>query len=207
MIVEFISTLALSFIQKIGYFGIFIMMALESTVVPLPSEIVMPFAGFLVTKGTFSFLMVIVVSTLGTLFGSSFSYWMGSTGGEPLVKKFGKYVFLDETHLRWTEQWFSKYGEKTIFIGRFLPVVRHFISIPAGIGKMSKKHFVLYTLFGGFVWNSFLTCLGVILGKNWWIIHKYSTLLDILVFVAIFFGIVVYLYLYFRRKRVQTKGY
>ena len=119
----------------LGYTGICFLMALESMVVPLPSELVMPFAGFLVHQGRFSFTGALIAATLGSLIGSLISYAMGYYGGEIFVKKIGRYLLLDEKDLEWSEKWFAKRGEATIFFARFVPVVRHLISIPAGLAK------------------------------------------------------------------------
>ena len=173
-IIASLGYLAITITSILGYPGIFILMAMESMVIPLPSELVMPFAGFLVTTGRFSFWLVVVASSLGSLAGSLISYWMGYWGGEKLVRKFGRYVLLDEQDLKKTEGWFNKRGEITIFIARFVPVVRHLISIPAGIGKMNLKKFCIYTIIGAAIWNSFLTYTGLILGKNWGTLRKYS---------------------------------
>jgi len=122
-------------ILKIGYLGILILMALESMIAPIPSELVMPFIGFLVAANKLSIALAILFSSLGTLMGSLISYYMGRSYGDKLIRKFGKYLLLEEAHLQWTEDFFRKNGEKTIFIGRFIPIVRHVISIPAGMGK------------------------------------------------------------------------
>ncbi len=203
MLFELFSQIIIHFIQKVGYAGIFILMALESTIIPVPSEIVMPFAGFLVSSKELSFFWVALISTFGTIFGSLLSYFLGRYGGHKLVKKIGKYVFLNEEHLLKTEAWFVKHGEKTIFVSRFLPIVRHLISIPAGIGKMNKKYFLLYTFLGAFLWNSFLTYLGIILKNNWEVVHKYTQVLDILFVLLFLIVIIVYITLHLKKKHEQ----
>ena len=149
-------------------------MVFESMIVPLPSELVMPFAGFLASQGKFNFTLVVLASSIGTLIGSLISYHLGKYGGNKAVYHFGKYLLLDETDLQKTEQWFSRKGEKTIFFSRFIPVVRHLISIPAGIGRMNLKKFCFYTVAGAAIWNGFLAYLGFILGQNWYRIKDYS---------------------------------
>ena len=126
-------------ILALGYPGIFILMTLESMIAPVPSELVMPFAGFLAAQGEFNLILVVFFSSLGSLCGSLISYYLGKKGGYPLVARFGKYFFLDETDLQKTTHWFERRGEKTIFISRFIPIVRHLISIPAGMGKDRKS--------------------------------------------------------------------
>ncbi len=189
MIVEKLVELIVSGISLGGYFGVFILMALESMIAPVPSEVVMPFAGYLVLQGKLGFWMALVASSLGSVFGSLLSYYIGFYGGRPLVLKFGRYLLLDEGHLAWTEKWFKKQGDKTIFISRFVPVVRHLISIPAGIAKMQVKKFLVYTFIGATAWNFILLYAGFKLGSHWNKIHQFSKELD-LVFVI---GVVLFL--------------
>lgn len=185
MVVEKIAEIIISGMSSFGYTGLFLLMALESMIAPVPSEIVMPFAGFLVNSGRFTLLGVAIISGLGSVFGSLLSYWIGIFGGRKFILKYGKYLLLDESHLEWTEKFFARYGEKAIFISRFVPVVRHLISIPAGIGKMGIKKFCIYTLVGATIWNVFLAWLGIKLGERWEIIHSYSQQLDYAVIVII----------------------
>ena len=200
IIINYIGQLAINIIQAMGYFGLVILMALESMVVPLPAELVMPFAGFLASQGKFSFLYVVIFSTLGSIIGSLISYYMGKYGGEPLVAKFGRYVFLDIHDLEKTKKWFQKRGEITIFISRFIPVVRHLISIPAGIGRMNIIKFSLYTIFGAGLWNAFLTYLGYILGENWESVRGYSEYISITVAVLLVIACV-----FFARRHLRNK--
>ncbi|MEM4267095.1 MAG: DedA family protein, partial [Candidatus Nanoarchaeia archaeon] len=150
-----------SIISSIGYVGIAILMALESMVTPVPSEIVMPFVGYLIAQGKFTFLTAAIVSAVGCLVGGLISYYIGYYGGRTLVRRVGKYLLLDESHLTWTENWFKKHGEKTIFFSRFIPAVRHVISIPAGTGKMNLAKFSIYTFAGSLIWNSILIYAGI----------------------------------------------
>jgi membrane protein DedA with SNARE-associated domain len=173
-----------AFINQCSYFGIFMLMALESMIAPIPSELVMPFAGFLIFSGHFDPWAVMVASSLGSIAGSLLSYGMGKLG-EPVVLRYGRYLFLNVHHLEWTKKFFERHGGKTIFISRFIPVVRHLISIPAGLAQMSLVPFVIYTLVGATLWNGFLTYLGVRLKENWWIIQRYTHILDYFVVAAI----------------------
>jgi len=168
-------------IHQGGYAGIFILMTMESMVFPVPSELIMPFAGFLILSKEFSFIGVLIASSIGSIVGSVISYYIGSIGGRPVVLKAGKYLLLDESHLDQTERFFGKYGEKAIFFARFVPVVRHLISIPAGIGKMDMTKFILYTVAGATLWNMFLAYMGIQLGERWEVIHRYSSVIDIIV--------------------------
>jgi membrane protein DedA with SNARE-associated domain len=171
-------------IHHLGYFGVFILMALESMIAPVPSELVMPFAGFLIFTGHFHPLPVMVASSLGSICGSLVSYYLGRLG-EPVVLRYGRYLLLNPHHLKWTDDFFARHGGKTIFISRFIPVVRHLISIPAGLARMSLGPFVIFTLAGATLWNGFLTYLGVRLKEHWYLIQRYTHVLDVLVLVCL----------------------
>ncbi|PIY97211.1 MAG: DedA family protein [Candidatus Kerfeldbacteria bacterium CG_4_10_14_0_8_um_filter_42_10] len=181
-------------ISQLGYWGVGLLMTLESMVAPVPSEAVMPFAGFLWFDHKFTFWGLAFSSTLGSIIGSLISYYVGAFGGRPLVKKFGKYLLLNEHHLDQTQRFFAKYGDKTIFISRFIPVIRHLISLPAGVGRMNLAKFSLYTVIGAGIWNSFLAYLGYYLGSRWEEIRKYSEILDIVIIVLIVGTIVVFFF-------------
>ncbi len=178
-ILSIFGVLATKLISTLGYVGIFFLMMTESMVFPTPSELVMPFAGFLAAQGRFSFALVILFSSLGSIIGSLISYAMGYYGGNRLILKYGKYLLLDEHDLKKTEEWFAQRGERTVLLSRFIPVVRHLISIPAGIGKMDLKKFCIYTLIGATLWNTFLAYLGYLLGENWAEVRHYSEYISI----------------------------
>jgi len=192
---------ALSTISLLGYAGIFFLMMLESMVVPVPSEFVMPFAGFLVAQGNFNFILVIVASSLGSITGSLIFYYIGKTGGHTLVEKYGKYVLVDTEDIKKTEKWFNKRGELTIFIARLIPVVRHLISLIAGIGKMNVKKFTLYTILGATLWNGILTYLGFILGQHWNEVSQYLEELDIIIVILLIVGCLYFAYRHITRKK------
>jgi membrane protein DedA with SNARE-associated domain len=168
-------------IEQMGYWGAAFLMALESMIAPVPSELVMPFVGFLAAEGKFSIPMAIVFTSIGSLVGSLISYYLGLWGGRPLVLKAGRYLFLNHEHLEWTERWFAKNGSWTIFVSRFIPVVRHLISIPAGLGRMNVWSFFIFTLVGATIWNTFLLYCGYKLRQNWTLVQQYSHELDIVV--------------------------
>ena len=191
-------------ISYLGYAGVFILMALESMIAPVPSEMVMPFAGFLIYTGEFTILGVLLASSLGSIVGSLASYWLGRLG-EPVVLRFGRYLMLNPHHLEWTETFFFRYGSRTIFISRFIPIVRHLISIPAGLGKMKLLPFLIYTAIGATMWNMFLAFLGMKLKQHWEVIHQYSHALDIVVLGAAVLGVVAYLF-WWRRRRNRVKA-
>jgi len=190
-----------AFISSVGYWGIAILMILESMVAPVPSEAVMPFAGFLIFEKQFTFAGVIFFSTLGSIIGSLISYYAGAYGGRPLVNRFGKYLLLDQHHLDITEKYFAKYGGRTVFICRFIPVVRHLISIPAGSGRMNIFKFSIYTIVGAGIWNAFLTVVGYYLKEHWMEVRKYSEIADIIVVLLIVGGIGFMVYHYYRRSK------
>jgi membrane protein DedA with SNARE-associated domain len=192
-------------ISLLGYFGVFFLMVLESMIFPIPSELVLPFAGFLITKEEMTFSLILIFSTLGSLVGSLLSYYLGKYGGNKFVLKYGKYFLLNKKHLINTEKWFSKKGELTIFLGRFIPVVRHIISIPAGIGKMNIKKFIFYTTIGAGMWNAFLTYFGFVLGNNWETIQQSSEYISWgIVALIIIFG-VYFLWKEIKRKKIINR--
>ena len=199
-ILAYIGSLAIAITSALGYPGLVILMALESMIVPLPSELVLPFAGFLVAQGRFNFWLAIAAAALGSLIGSLISYAMGYYGGDKFVRKFGKYCLLDESDLTTAEKWFARRGEITIFISRFVPVVRHLISIPAGIGKMNLAKFSIYTLIGATLWNTILLYLGYILGERWAQIRQYSEKISISVALLLVLAVAFTLWRHLKHK-------
>lgn len=187
-----------AFISFGGYPSLIALMAMESMILPLPSEAVMPFAGFLISEGKMTFTLVLIYSTLGSILGSLLSYYIGKYGGNPLLKRYGKYVLLNEEHLMKTESFFAKYGGRAVFFGRLIPVVRHFISIPAGMANMKISSFLLYTTIGAALWNGFLAYVGFLLKNNWSHLERYAKIIDIIVVLGIL-GLVVY-FLIHRKK-------
>jgi membrane protein DedA with SNARE-associated domain len=189
-------------IQQCSYIGIFILMTLESMIAPVPSELVMPFAGFLIYTGHFDPLWVMVASSLGSLVGSLLSYGMGVLG-EPVVLRYGRYLFLNPHHLEWTKNFFDRHGSITIFISRFIPVVRHLISIPAGLARMSLAPFILYTVVGASLWNGFLTYAGLRLRENWRLIQEYTHILDYLVLACLVVGMAYFVWKFRAARRSE----
>lgn len=193
-------------IERAGYAGAGLLMALESMIAPVPSELVMPFVGFLVAEGKFDMITAIVATSIGSLIGSLISYWMGYFGGKPFVLTVGRYLLLNLEHLAWTEQWFARHGSWTIFVSRFIPVVRHLISIPAGVGKMRIVPFCLYTLIGATIWNSFLLLCGYKLRQNWTVVQQYSHIVDIGVVIVLLLGVGWYAVRHLRSSSVPNKS-
>lgn len=202
-ITENIVTAATYIIAKMGPLGIAGLMALESMITPVPSEAVMPFAGFLWFTGELSFFTILIASTGGSILGSLLSYYMGLYGGIRVVRRFGRYLLLDEHHLEFTERFFLRHGEKTIFVSRFIPIVRHFISIFAGIGRMPLGKFIAYTAIGAALWNMFLAYMGYVLRSRWEIIRHYSEIVDVIALLGIG-GCIIYGVMHYRKRHKHT---
>ena len=146
-----ISSFVINIISTLGYGGIFFLMALESALIPIPSEIIMPFSGFLVFDEKFSFLAVVLWGTIGNLIGSIAAYFIGLYGGRPLIEKYGKFILISRHELDLADSWFKKYGSLSVLVSRMLPAARTFISLPAGIARMPFGKFCLYTFLGSLI--------------------------------------------------------
>lgn len=197
-IIDQLAFFSTHFIGNYGYFAVIVLMALESANIPIPSEIIMPFAGFLVTKGDLNLFWVVVAGVLGNWIGSALSYCLGAYGGRPLVDRYGKYIRMNHHHLDIAENWFKKYGDFSVFIGRMLPIVRTFISFPAGLAKMNFTKFSVYTIIGAFPFCYLMAWLGFKMGENWEDLRKYFHYADYVV-VAAFIVLIGYYLL--RKKR------
>jgi len=190
-IIEYIA----SIVERTGYLGIFILMTLESCGIPIPSEAVVTFSGFLSSRGSFDFWIVIVVSTLANLTGSLIFYYLGYYYGESFLLRYGRYFHLDKDKIGLVKKWFNKYGELAIFIGRITPAVRTYISFPAGLSSMRLPVFILYTAIGSLIWNFILTYIGYILGSRWMDIIPYLDYLTIIVIIILVIAGIVYIYI------------
>jgi membrane protein DedA with SNARE-associated domain len=202
-IVEFVSELIISMIRGSGYFGIFLAMAIESACLPFPSEVIMPFAGFIVSEGRMTLVGITLAGALGNLFGSLVAYVIGIAGGRPFLEKYGKYLLISKHKLELADKWFSKYGDKAVFISRVLPIIRTFISLPAGIARMDIKKFIAYTFVGSVPWCLFLGYLGVLLGPKWNILKKYFHILDAVIIAAVV-GLIIYAIVRAGKKKAQS---
>jgi len=203
-LIEWGTNLILDWISNYGYAGIVLLMALESACMPVPSEIVMPFAGFLVSsEGEMSLLGITLAGSLGCTIGSIAAYVAGYYAGRPLIIKYGKYFFVREKHLISAEKWFEKWGDKATFIARLLPVIRTVISLPAGIAKMNFKKFVLYSFVGSVPWTLMLGYVGYWLGEEWESIEGIFRYLQVLVVIGVV-GVVIW-YAWFRRRNHGRK--
>ena len=197
-----VSAFIIQVITSLGYFGILLTMALESAALPIPSEIIMPFAGFIVFQGGFSFWLVVAVGTIGNLLGSLILYYVGLKGGRPLLLKYGRYALISEKEVKRAESWFERHGTKMIFFSRMLPVARTFISLPAGAARMDLRKFALYTTLGSIPWNFALTYIGFIFGERWHEIEGFFKTLDIAVILGIAV-IIVYLVVYLLARKTR----
>lgn len=173
MIHELISWL-LETIGSMGYPGIFLLMAMESSIIPVPSELVMPPAGYLIHQGRMAWLPAILAGTLGSLAGAYANYYAAHYLGRPLILKYGRYVLIPPDKFERVESFFLRHGEISTFIGRLLPVIRHLISIPAGVAGMNHLRFTLYTLLGAGIWCSILTWIGYAIGQNQELVMAWS---------------------------------
>ncbi len=174
-------------------------MVAESALVPIPSEVIMSFSGYLVSAGKFNAILVIAAGSLGNLVGSLIAYFVGVYLGRGFVIRYGKYVLLKKSHLELAESYFKKYGDRSTFISRLLPAIRTYVSLPAGAAKMNLKRFSAFTLIGSTIWNTALTFIGLKLGEEWDSIRKYSSYFDIVVIAAAIIAIIVY----FKKRKVS----
>lgn len=192
-------------VGALGYFGIFFMMLLESSFIPFPSEVVMIPAGYLAHQGEMNFFVAILFGILGSLAGALINYYLALFFGRDILIKYGKYVFFDEKTMQKMEDFFAKHGHISTFSGRLIPVVRQYISLPAGLGKMNLALFCFYTSLGAGIWVIILTALGYFLGQNEALLKEYLHIITLgLVFLAVL-GIAVYIF-YQKRKRQNSKN-
>lgn len=188
-----IAAIIIATISASGYLGVTLLMAIESACIPLPSELIMPFAGYLVHTGRFNLWIVATAGAIGCNLGSIVAYEIGYYGGRPMVERFGRYILLNKHDLEVAEKFFLRYGAAAIFIGRLLPVVRTFIALPAGIGKMPRVRFHIYTFLGSWPWCLALAYIGMKLGDHWDTLGKYFHRFDIVIAVLLIAGIAFFL--------------
>ncbi|HZD60837.1 MAG TPA: DedA family protein [Anaerolineae bacterium] len=203
-IFDLVANTVISVIDMFGYWAIFGAMFLESACIPIPSEVVMPFSGFASSNGVLSFWTIVVVGTIGQLLGSITTYYIGRSGGRHLVEKYGKYVLISKRDIRKADEWFERRGDATVLFTRMVPVVRTFISLPAGISRMNFAKFVIYSTIGIIPWTLLLTYVGVKMGENWDrirdIFHGFDLVIGVVLVVMIF------VYLKTHLKHVMDQG-
>lgn len=192
-ILTVLSLFIIGTINSMGYFGVVLLMAIESACIPLPSEVILPFSGYLVAMKVFNLWVVALMGAIGCVIGSIAAYYVGALGGRPLVEKYGKYVLVSHHDLDMADRWFQRYGDITVFAARLLPVIRTFIAFPAGVSKMRMTTFIVYTFVGSYIWSLLLAWIGMKLGENWDSIKVYFHKFDVLIGVVIVLGAVWYI--------------
>ena len=190
-IIEILSVVIVATISRLGYAGIVLLMAIESACIPLPSEIIMPFSGYLVYTGQFNLWLVGIAGAFGCVVGSLVAYWAGMRGGRPLIEKYGRYVLISRHDLDLADRWFDRFGEIIVFASRLLPVIRTFIAFPAGVARMNLKKFVIYTFAGSLPWCIGLAYVGERLGREWdtnpilkTLFHRFDFVIGIVIVLA-----------------------
>lgn len=189
-ILESLAAFIISVISQSGYLGIVLLMAIESACIPLPSEVIMPFSGYLVLTGRFRLGWVALAGALGCNLGSLVAYYVGSLGGRPLVEKYGRWVLVTHHDLEMADRFFARYGDWAVFIARLLPVIRTFIAFPAGVSRMNVPRFHLYTFLGSLPWCLVLAYAGLKLGERWMTLREYFHRFDAVLGVLIVLGAV-----------------
>ena len=192
-----------SLIAATGYGGIVILMAIESACIPLPSELIMPFAGYLVFEGTMKLVWVATAGAIGCNLGSLVAYEIGAYGGRPLVERYGRWILLGRRDLDWADRFFARWGYLAVFIARLLPVVRTFIALPAGIAHMPRGRFHIYTFLGSWPWCFALAWFGMKLGQNWRELGKYLHKFDAVILLVLVGGVAWFLWTHWQ-NRIRT---
>ncbi len=190
-ILEVLTAFIVATISTLGYGGIVLLMAIESACIPLPSEIIMPFSGYLVYTGRFNLWFVGIAGAFGCVVGSLVAYWVGMYGGRPLIEKYGKYLLVSHHDLDLADRWFARFGEVIVFVSRLLPAIRTFIAFPAGVARMNLKKFIIYTFAGSLPWCLGLAYIGQKLGEQWdkdprlkALFHRFDFVIGILIVLA-----------------------
>lgn len=194
----------ISIIDSAGELGVFLLMTLESANIPIPSEIIMPFAGFSASRGLMNFWVVVLVGALGNLTGSLISYWIGVRGGRPLLERYGKYFLVSQRDLEKGDYYFKRYGIKIAFWSRLVPIVRTFVSLPAGINRAPLTPFAIFTFTGSFLWSALLAWLGFWLGENWTAVRPYFEQLSFLIFGLIILVVIIWIWQHLKNGKSVT---
>ncbi|MGH8377548.1 MAG: DedA family protein [Gammaproteobacteria bacterium] len=200
-LVALVAGFIIATISALGYGGIVLLMAIESACIPLPSEIIMPFSGYLVYRGEMTLWLVALAGAVGCVLGSLVAYWVGARGGRPLVEKYGRYILVSHHDLDVADRWFNRRGDIIILIGRLLPLVRTFIAFPAGVARMSMTKFILYTFIGSYIWCWALAWIGLRLGEHWDTLGPWFHRFDTVIVVVVVLGFVWYVWRHVRNLR------
>ncbi len=200
-IVALLASLVISTITHLGYTGIVLLMAFESACIPLPSEITMPFAGYLASTGHMNLWLVALAGTIGCQIGSLVAYYIGALGGRPLAERYGRYVLFSHHDLEIADRWFQRHGDITVFFARLLPVIRTFIALPAGISRMEIWRFNIYTFVGSFIWSIGLAWIGMKLGTHWDTLGPYFHRSETAIGAVLVAGALWYLYRHLKNLR------
>jgi len=210
--IEALEVIVIPFLESLytafGYVGVLVAMAIESAAIPLPSELILPFAGWMVSRGLvepltaapWTYWGAVVAGVAGNTLGSVLSYLVGAYGGRPLLERYGKYVLISAHDLEAADRWFARWGEATVFFSRMLPIVRTFISVPAGVARMPLWRFTLFSILGAIPWIMLLVWGGMILGANWLEVKTYLRGLDYLVAAALLSLVALFLWRHVRRR-------
>jgi membrane protein DedA with SNARE-associated domain len=199
-ILESLAAFVIYVISRMGLPGIVLLMAIESACIPLPSEVIMPFSGYLVFLGKYSLWSVGLAGAIGCVVGSVPAYYLGMYGGRPLIEKYGKYILLSPRDLDLADRWFVRHGEATVFFARLLPVIRTFIAFPAGVARMDLKRFIAYTFAGSLPWCLGLAYVGMVLGEKWPTLRGTFHKFDLLIGAVLIAGIVWYVRRHLRNR-------
>jgi membrane protein DedA with SNARE-associated domain len=191
---EFLGWIIISLISKLGYAGIILLMGIESACIPLPSEVIMPFSGYLVFTGRFQMVWVALAGAVGCNLGSMVAYYAGAWGGRPLAEKYGRIVLVTRHDLEMADRFFARHGDWAVFLARLLPVVRTFIALPAGIARMNFLRFNIYTFLGSLPWCWVLAYVGYKLGPRWPVLREYFHRFDAVIGVAILAAVIWFVY-------------
>ncbi len=187
-------------ISTLGYAGVFLLMAIQTVAIPVPSEVILPFAGFLVASGRFNLILIALVGAVGSCVGSAVAYWIGYKGGRPLVEKYGQVILVSQHDLVLTEKFFGKFGTWAGFLGMLLPVVRSFVSFPAGVAKVPLKKYLAFVFAGSFIWSLILAYLGMKLGEHWSDLHSRFQKFDVAIVVIIVILIVWWVWRHIKNR-------
>lgn len=193
-------------ISHMGYAGVVVLMGIESACIPLPSEVIMPFAGYLAYRGELTLLGAGVAGAVGCVLGSLLAYYAGAWGGRPLIERYGRYVLISRRDLDLADRWFERWGDASVFVGRLLPVVRTFIAFPAGVSRMRMGRFVVFTFAGSLIWSLALAYVGYQLGEHWEQVGGWLHRFDAAVGVAIVVLVIWWVWRHIRHREPAGAG-